>query len=73
MPISLVEIYEVLSATVRQAQESEARAQALAQQVQALEETVRLLQETARTLVAERDKYKDELPSINTHVASHEG
>ena len=58
MPISLVEVYQVISDIARQAQESEAKAQALAQQVQKLEETVRLLQETARNLVAERDRHK---------------
>ena len=66
MPISLVEVYQVIADVARQAQESEAKAQALAQQVQRLEETVRLLQETARTLVAERDRYKAELLTATT-------
>lgn len=67
MPISLIEVYQVISDIARQAQESEAKAQALAQQVQRLEETIRLLQETARNLVVERDRYKAEL------VAPHDG
>ena len=64
MPISLVEVYQLIADVARQAQESEAKAQALAQQVQKLEETVRLLQETARNLVAESDKYKAELLAL---------
>ena len=72
MPISLVEVYQVMSDIARQAQESEAKAQSLMQQVQRLEETLRLLQETLRTLMAERDKYKAELLSMNTHAASYE-
>ena len=67
MPISLIEVYELITTVARQAQESEAKAQALAQQVQKLEETVRLLQETARNLVAERDRHKAEL------IAPHHG
>lgn len=64
MPISLVEVYQVIADVARQAQEAEAKAQNLAQQVQRLEDTIRLLQETARNLVSERDRYKAELLAL---------
>lgn len=43
MAITLVEVYQVLSDVIRQAQEWEAKAQALAQQVQTLEAEVERL------------------------------
>ena len=53
MAITLVEVYEVLAATVRDAQEAEARTKALTQQVQTLEAEVAQLRTLARTLAAE--------------------
>lgn len=49
MAITLIEVYQVLSDVLRQAQESEARAQALAQKVLALEAEVSRLRELVRT------------------------
>ena len=61
MPISLVEVYQLIADIARQAQESEARAQALAQQVQSLEKTVCAITNTLRQVEAERDGYKEQL------------
>ena len=56
MPISLVEIYQVISDVARQAQESEAKAQRLIQQVQALEAERTQLFEQLRTLEEENHR-----------------
>ena len=58
MPISLVEVYQVMSDIARQAQESEAKAQDLAQQVQRAEAEIENLRELARKLEAECEKYR---------------
>ena len=73
MPISLVEVYQLIADVARQAQEAEARAQALAQQVQTLDAEVRRLQALARTLEAEREQYKAQvLTNINDSSAALE-
>ena len=64
MAITLVEVYEVIAAVARQVQESEAKAQGLAQQVQSLEETVCALTNTLRKVESERDGYKEHLMAV---------
>ena len=57
MPISLVEVYQLLSDIARQAQESEAKAQGLAQRVRELEaEQQRLRQELENERNSPRSK-----------------
>ena len=60
MPISLVEVYQLIDDIARQAQEAEAKAHGLSQQVQRLEETVRVRDEVIRTLEQELHEYREQ-------------
>ena len=64
MPISLVEVYEVLSAVAGQAQEALAKAQALAQQVQRLEETIRVRDGVISRLEQELNEYREQFKHL---------
>ena len=60
MPISLVEVYQLIADIARQAQEAEAKAHGLAQQVQRLEETVRVREDVIRRLEHELNEYREQ-------------
>mgnify|MGYP001601054998 CR=1 FL=1 len=60
MPISLVEVYQLIADIARQAQESEARAQGLAQQAERLEETIRVRDDVIRRLEYELNEYREQ-------------
>ena len=60
MPISLVEVYQLIADIARQAQEAEARAQSLGQQVQRLEETIRVREDVIRRLEHELNEYREQ-------------
>ena len=60
MPISLVEVYQLIADVARQAQESEAKALDLARQVQRLEETIRVREDVIRRLEQELNEYLEQ-------------
>ena len=60
MPISLVEVYQLIADVARQAQESEAKALDLARQVQRLEETIRVREDVIRRLEQELNEYREQ-------------
>ena len=60
MPISLVEVYQLIADIARQAQEAEARAQSLGQQVQRLEETIHVREDVIRRLEHELNEYREQ-------------
>ena len=64
MPISLVEIYQLIADIARQAQEAEAKAQSLAQQAQRLEETIRVRDDVIRRLEQELDEYREQFKHL---------
>ena len=60
MPISLVEVYQLIADVAGQAQESLTKVQALAQQVQRLEETIRVREDVIRRLEQELNEYREQ-------------
>ena len=60
MPISLVEVYQLIADVAGQAQESLTKVQALAQQVQRLEETIRVREDVIRRLEHELNEYREQ-------------
>ena len=60
MPISLVEVYQLIADIARQAHEAEGRAQGLSQQVQRLEETIRVREDVIRRLEHELNEYREQ-------------
>ena len=58
MPISLVEVYQLIADVAGQAQESLARANGLAQQVQRLEETIRVRDDVIGRVDQELNEYR---------------
>ena len=64
MPISLVEVYQLIADVAGQSQESLAKAQALAQQVQHLEETIRVRDDVIRRLEQEIGEYRKQFEHL---------
>ena len=64
MPISLVEVYQLIADVAGQAQESLAKAQGLAQQVQRLEETIRIRDDVIGRLEQELNEYREQFKHL---------
>lgn len=64
MPISLVEVYQLIADVAGQAQESLAKTQGLAQQVQRLEETIRVRDDVIGRLEQELNEYREQFKHL---------
>ena len=64
MAITLIEVYQLIADVAGQAQESLAKAQALAQQVQRLEETIRVREDVIRRLEHELNEYREQFKHL---------
>ena len=64
MPISLVEVYQLIADIAGQAQESLARANGLAREVQRLEETIRVRDDVIGRLEQELNEYREQFKHL---------
>ena len=64
MPISLVEVYQLIADVAGQAQESFAKTQGLAQKVQRLEETIRVRDDVIGRVDQELNEYREQFKHL---------